>query len=361
MEEFSGTYEEQEYQLAEIRRRKNKMLALFLLLFLLLLLGIAALAYLFFRSPSRPAAKGRIQPLFSIYGLDRPMSASTDAQGRIYVSDTGNARFMVFDENGEFVRRLGNDTRALKMYTPFGSWVDDKTNRVYIADYKYRAVHVYSTAGKLQFRFPPTGNIKRYGGDGFTPYGIDEYQNRLYVTSNDGIYQFTKQGRFLRKWGEQGQKIDQFLFPDSISIDQKTGDIYVADTLNKRVKALDAKGNLRWTLGRPDEHGEVKSFLALPRSVFWDAGRQFLFVVDTFNNRVVVLSRDGKLISMFGERGVEDGQINFPEGLSVRADHSFVLADRENNRVQVLEVTKFPVPRPADVRKYEKSFIKAVN
>lgn len=44
---------------------------------------------------------------------------------------------------------------------------------------------------------------------------------------------------------------------------------------------------------------------------------------------------DCSIIETFGERGSEDGQFNFPRGVSATPDGGFVVADTENHRIQL--------------------------
>ena len=53
--------------------------------------------------------------------------------------------------------------------------------------------------------------------------------------------QLDKNGKFVRAWGELGQKAGQFSIPHSIACDDK-GRVYVADRNNARVQVFDASG-----------------------------------------------------------------------------------------------------------------------
>lgn len=57
-----------------------------------------------------------------------------------------------------------------------------------------------------------------------------------------------------------------------------------------------------------------------------------------------------------GERGTEDAQLNFPEGLAISSSNKLYIADRENNRVQVWQLTsEMPLPDTAEVEKFKKA------
>ena len=339
-------------------RRVRRMLLILLLL--LLLLFALALAFILIYGPSilETLRPGTVQSLFSIYGFDRPLSVSTDAQNNIYVSDTGHSKFYVFDSSGNYVRRIGTSQKHQRFYGVFGSRVDAGEKNIYVADWGRRAINVFTTGGKFVRRFPKDGvNVKKYGPLGLSPFSLDMYKDKIYITSADGVYVFSKKGRLLKRWAGRGQAMGRYDFPSGLAVDKKDGSIYVADQLNRRVVAMSPEGKIRWVLGKPDAAGNIVSFFGLPRGIAIDSeGR--IYVTDTFHHQIVILTREGKLISVVGKRGTEDGNFNFPEGLVITKDNIIYLADRENDRIQALRINKFPAPSKTLLRKYRGSFIK---
>ena len=49
---------------------------------------------------------------------------------------------------------------------------------------------------------------------------------------------FTANGTFLTKFGSQGNATSQFILPEGIGVDMKTGLVYVADTGNSRIQVF---------------------------------------------------------------------------------------------------------------------------
>lgn len=70
-------------------------------------------------------------------------------------------------------------------------------------------------------------------------------------------------------------------------------------------------------------------------------------------SRIVVLDQEGTLVSMFGERGTDDAQFSFPEGLAISSSDRLYVADRQNNRLQIWQLAS-PLPKvtPADVKRF---------
>jgi len=61
-----------------------------------------------------------------------------------------------------------------------------------------------------------------------------------------------------------------------------------------------------------------------------------LYVADGYaNSRIHRFSSEGTLLQSWGEPGAEPGQFNLPHAVSVTADDRVLVADRENDRIQI--------------------------
>lgn len=348
---------------AELNEEKKVKRLTAIVLFLLLLLGLLLLFYIMFYRVKAEAPKG-VSWVLSIYNLKAPHGVATDSERNAYISDTGNHRYLVFDSNGKFVKEIGKRGKKDAFYQPYGSYIDSKEKKIYICDWTARKVVVTSLAGKRLSTFPDDPSVKDYGPKGFSPFQIAEYKGELYVTSKNGIFIFDKKGKLKRKWAQRGKKPGEYAFPNGIAIDQKTGNVFVADVLNRRVVSLTNKGELRWILGKPDKLRKAKrgtervgtlvSFFQLPRSIAIGPDNN-LYITDTFANQIIILDQEGNLIGGVGKRGVNDGEFNFPEGIAFRDDGVAYIADRVNNRVQAIEFSE-PYPKlDGDKKKQHKA------
>lgn len=64
------------------------------------------------------------------------------------------------------------------------------------------------------------------------------------------------------------------------------------------------------------------------------------FVSDGYgNSRVLHFTPDGKLIRSWGTKGDKPGQFVIPHGISLNYKGQVLVADRENNRIQVFDTT----------------------
>ncbi len=109
--------------------------------------------------------------------------------------------------------------------------------------------------------------------------------------------------------------------PTGLAVDRASGRVYVADTRAHDIKVFDAAGALVDTLGAPGTRpGEFNG----PTHVAFRDG--LLYVADTLNARVQVLTPDGQPVSRVGRRGLYVGNITRPKGVAADSDgHVYVM------------------------------------
>lgn len=387
MSKTAGPIEDQEQPPQALQEDEDRS-ARRLLVILLWLLGIAVVGLLGLLiwllrpksevTPPGQAAGYPIEVVTTIYGFGQnaneliktPLGVTFDSTGNVWVSDTGQSRVEEYGADGTFIQMIGADDGLGKLYSPYGIAVDPATDRVYVADYGSGFVQIFSTTGQYVGHMPADDqNPKAFGPGGFAPYAVKIVDGRIVVSSYDGLYFFDTSGHVVARWGgtvkgklTYGAPVGMFNFPDSFTVDDNTGNIYVADTMNRRVVALDSNGNWLWISGKPDAGGKITGFWQLPRSIQVGSDGN-IYVVDTFRpsntgmgvGHIVVLSPDGRLLSEFGRAGTEDGAFDLPDQLALNADGTlWAIADRENNRVVIFRLkTPYPAVDQLETPKYK--------
>jgi len=125
-----------------------------------------------------------------------------------------------------------------------------------------------------------------------------------------------------------------FASPSGIAFDN-TGRLFVADTNNNRIRAIDAAGTVRTVVGDggptydldpaclPDDD----RFLRLPGDVKVDTAGN-IYVADTGKNRIRKIAPDGTQTTVAAAAG-----LNQPSGVAVDATGNLYIADSGNQRV----------------------------
>jgi hypothetical protein len=157
----------------------------------------------------------------------------------------------------------------------------------------------------------------------------------------------TLDGRPLKQIGRFGKKEGEFDLIGGIAVSDD-GTIYVADSLNYRIQAIDEKtGKAKWVYGKPLPpqsairfRGDERKF-GLPASITLDE-RGRLYVVDGLSSEIIIFdAKTGNRIKKVSDIGHTEGLVYYPDGITYGKGGIVAVADKFNDRVQVFSV---PVP-----------------
>src|SRR5215510_8468046 len=166
-----------------------------------------------------------------------------------------------------------------------------------------------------------------------TPEGQIVVFRRMVVPS---FFVLNPDGSFVKSWGDTPYRLAH-----GIRID-KDGFIWVTDITDNFVQKFSADGNLLMTVGKKGVTGDNNSQDAFdgPADVFVAPNGDF-FVADGYrNSRVVQFSKEGKFIKIIGgTKGNGPGQFNLPHAVVLDSKGRIIVADAENNRIQVFDPT----------------------
>lgn len=167
------------------------------------------------------------------------------------------------------------------------------------------------------------------------------------------------------RWGEKGSGEGQFRDPTGIAV--TASEVFVADARNSRIQVFDKQGRFKRAfgqkiLGRPMNMDIDRDRLYVP-DYFQDVIHVFtlngehqraieaadglnspggvavradgsLLVADTYAQRIVHLSPDGRVLESWSGAGIGPGAFSYPTDVAIAPDGSFYVADGYNDRVQ---------------------------
>lgn len=140
-------------------------------------------------------------------------------------------------------------------------------------------------------------------------------------------------GTVINSWGG-----NMFVMPHGLTVD-KDDNIWLTDVVLQQVFKFSHDGKLLMTLGEARVAGTDASHFNLPTDVAVTKSGSF-YVSDGYgNSRVVKFSADGKYLFAWGRKGEGPGEFNIPHGITLDEKEHVVVADRENNRIQVFDST----------------------
>jgi streptogramin lyase len=167
---------------------------------------------------------------------------------------------------------------------------------------------------------------------------------------NNRIQVFSPSGQLVTKWGQNGgdgssgYENGSFHYPCGIAINS-TGYVYIADSGNYRIQVFSPNGQFLFKIGRTDGNtgtgnGEFSQVEGIAIN-----STNYVYVADTFNNRIQVFAPDGTFLYKWGSgggngsSGSNNGEFYYPEGLTINGTGHVYATDSENNRVQVFTST----------------------
>ena len=177
-------------------------------------------------------------------------------------------------------------------------------------------------------------------------------QDRVYCFNRareHPIVIFDREGNFLSSWGA-----GLFAFPHSIFIDEQDF-LWLTDRDHGQVMKFTPQGELLMTIGtqgyRSDTGVDPTDFSSSAYKKVRHGGDPFnlptditftptgeIFISDGYgNSRVHKFSPEGKHLFSWGEPGNAPGEFNLPHAVWIDRHGRLLVADRENDRVQVFD------------------------
>lgn len=262
--------------------------------------------------------------------LFKPYGVHADRQGRVFVTDTGIGKVVVFDLQNRKVSRWGEKGGGF-LRGPIGV-TSDSRGRVYVTDAKDKRVVVFDRTGKFLHAWNP--------GDAFgrpTGIAVDDKRGRVYVadSKNHHIAVLDMRGARIDTIGKKGHDPGQFNFPTNLTVDPQ-GKLYVVDSLNHRIQIIGPDGKLQKAFGK---NGDAPGNFARPRGIGVDSDGN-AYVVDAAFNNFQIFNQDGQLLLFVGKAGFDPGEFNLPAGAYMDANDRLYVVDSLNARVQIFQYLK---------------------
>jgi len=197
-----------------------------------------------------------------------------------------------------------------------------KDHSFYIVDSIGRQVLHFSEKGELQTKYQDLANLSR-------PMDVivDEKTGDVYVAdgSFSRIVVFNNIGKAISAIGQRGTGPGRFRAMTFMTAG--ADGLYVLDRLELPVQVIDWQGNYRYSFG--------ESELLFPNAIAVDKDQR-AYISDRSTNTIQVY-QNGQLIMSFGGGGSAPGRFRLVSGMWVN-DNLLYVADSLNKRVQVLRI-----------------------
>jgi uncharacterized protein (TIGR03437 family) len=256
--------------------------------------------------------------------LNTPQGLALDKSGNLYIADSGNNRVRMVTPGGLISTFAGNGTVSpggtpnaygdggaatdAQLHLPMGVAVDS-SGKVYIADTSDNTIRIVTTDGL----------INRFAGDSFAGFFADG----------------------------QAATTAEVHSPSDVAVDS-SGNVYIADTGNARVRKVTTDGLINTIAGSNtigssgDNAAATSAALTAPMSIALDSSGN-LYIVDNGVSRVRKVDGKGNITTIAGNGTAGfagDGgdptkaALNFPSGIAVDGSGNLYVADLLNLRLR---------------------------
>ena len=182
----------------------------------------------------------------------------------------------------------------------------DSAGRIFVTDMNRGAVYVFDKlAGRLDI-WANVGASERL----VSPVGIVQGARGEILVADAELHSVIRYDNKGEPVGEFGRDI--LKRPTGLARDSLRGHIYVADTHAHEIKVFDDEGNFLKAIG---QRGEEDGQLNFPTHLVF--AKDKLYVTDTLNARVQIFDAEGKMTGKFGKRGLQVGNMVRPKGVAV--------------------------------------------
>jgi sugar lactone lactonase YvrE len=306
--------------------------------------------------------------------LYQPRGIALDESGNLYIADTDNHRIRRVDTNGLIATVVGEGSpgflgdggpaASARLFFPFDIALDGAGN-LYIADYYNHRIRKVDTngiittvAGNGSYGFSGDGgsatSASLYNPSGIavdntgTLYIADFYNNRIRKVDTNGLITTVAGNGSYGFSGDGVPATSASLYsPTSIAVDI-TGNLYIADKTNNRIRKVDTNGLITTVAGNGsygfsgDGGPATSASLHSPSGIAVDAAGN-LYIADQSNHRIRKVDMNGLITTVAGN-GLSgfsgDGgpatsaKLSYPLGIAIDGEGYLYIADTYNNRIR---------------------------
>jgi DNA-binding beta-propeller fold protein YncE len=272
----------------------------------------------------------------------------------------GGSRLFQFDRSGKFTREIGQGVYGflfaaqVRVDPQDNLWVVDEYSSM-VMKFDLQGAHGRKPESILnQATADPRrggrGPRRRRlaGGRGGAPGGAPQDvfnrptdvawdpQGNIFVADGRGnarVAKFSKDGVFVKSWGQRGNAAGQFASVDSIAVDAQ-GNVYAADGGNQRIQVFDNNGTFKT---------EIKSVGNAQAICMTPGGSQVIYVSNSnlpndldSAGEIYKMRLDGTIVGKFGRAGKLLKEFGTVNAIDCRTENTLYVGEVGNFRVQKL-------------------------
>src|SRR5262245_16794700 len=278
-----------------------------------------------------------------VYAVNFAQQVRVDPQDNIWIVDAGSNQVVKFDADGRYQLVLGRKPESIPLRPGPGMSAT-------AAD----AAFVAARGGEPAGGRGGGGGGGGFGGGGNRPAGSGingdgfnrpsdvtwDRAGNIYVADgyggNNRVAKFTKEGNFVKTWGQTGSGQGQFNQIRGIASDA-AGNIYVADAGNKRIQVFDGEGTFKSQITN----------VGTPQAICVSGGsQQYLFSSNSNDaesmdhGEIYKVQLGGQLVGKFGKAGKLPKEFGMVNAIDCRTENDLWVGEVWNWRAQKVTLRK---------------------
>lgn len=293
----------------------------------------------------------------------------------IYISDSGNNRILIVEDNGNVVAQIGSGNKGLKDGAFGEAEFNDpqgllyKDGLLYVADKNNHAIREIDLANNIVTTVAGTGKQgferRVIGADALktnlaSPWDLELFPDNNHITiamaGTHQLWSYDIKNRTVSVIAGNGREsIDDGVYPyNSLSqpsgLSAYNGKLYFVDSETSSLRVLE-RGKISTLIGTGlfdfgfEEGKQGKALLQHPLGVYADDTG--VYIADSYNHSVRKYDPKTATLSNFsgdGKRGgggksVKSAQYNEPNDI-IKIGDKFYVADTNNNSIKIIDVKK---------------------
>lgn len=275
----------------------------------------------------------------------------------------GGSRLFQFDRSGRFTREIGAGLYGFL----FAAQVRvDPQDNIWVVDEMSSMVMKFDPQGRVALLLgrkpesinnpPRAGGAGAGGGDGGgrggraagagAPQDVFnrptdvawDAQGDIFVADGLGnarVAKFTKDGAFVKSWGQKGTGAGEFASVNSIAVDAQ-GNVYAADAGNQRIQVFDNNGTYKTEIKGV---GNAQAICITPgqNQVMYVSNSNPPNDIDTAGE-IYKMRLDGTMVGKFGRAGKMLKEFGTVNAIDCRSETTLYVGEVGNFRVQKLAI-----------------------
>ena len=296
--------------------------------------------------------------------LNSPWDVAVDGSGNLYIADRNNNRIRKVDSSGNISTVAGTGTAgfsgdgaaatAAQLQNPQGVALDGSGN-LYITDRGNERIRKVDSSGNIS---TVAGNgTAGFGGDSgaATAAQLSDPSGGVALDGSGNLYIVDRGNHRIRKVDSDGNIStvagrEQLSNPYGVAPDG-SGNLYIADTGNHRIYKVNSAGVISTVAGSGtagysgDGGAAVAAQLNFPRGVAPD-GSGNLYIADTWNSRIRKVNSAGTITTVAGDgtagfsgdgAAATAARLSYPSGVVLDGAGNLYIADWQNGRIRKVD------------------------